>query len=716
MVTLGLSQLTQVSCIGSNLNRNELLKVFVSANEFKEGDLLLGGTRDEYVRREARRVLGSLRLGEIQRAVFVEDGVSDFLARTLDQKAAAEVSELTVAELRRLLLGPGGMEWASRFSDGLTSEAVAAVVKIMTDGELSTVARTLFNSLPGPGVCIGSARHFGSRIQPNSPGDDEEEILFSILEGLSYGCGDVILGINPASDDLETIVRLEQLLSQVVERLGLPTRYSVLSDIIKQTSARQHAPVDVGFQSLAGTSKALSGMIGLDADGLLDLTRGFNGLYFETGQGSAVTNSAAEGVDMVTLEARAYGMARGIRRQTGAWMIVNDVAGFIGPEVFRTGRQLARTCLEDTVMAKLHGLTMGLDVCATFHMGIEPGELEELTRVVVQRAAPAYLMAVAGNSDPMLGYLTTSFREHPHLRSLTGRQSSTPMHQRLAELGIKAERGSLSDNAPGAEALYAVYMRAGGDRRSAEVLREEGIKTLKTLRERGYDLGYGPTADSEVKARVETIYRHARRALYAAIDQLVVNRSSPRHVSVRTRARDRDEYLSHPAAGELISDADTARLASLYPVRRPQVQIVISDGLNAEAVNENLDRILAPLRHGLVTGGHNVGEIDVVVENGRVRAGYHAGAVLGLDILIHLIGERPGTGLNTISAYLTYGRDAAGRLRWSRGLDHSCTTAICGIHPRGKPPEVAVNEIVRNVTRMVDERRSGVALPGSNSP
>ncbi len=133
----------------------------------------------------------------------------------------------------------------------------------MTNDELSAVALKLFNPLPGEGVAVGSPRHFGSRIQPNSPGDDEEEILFSILEGLAYGCGDVIIGLNPASDDVETIVRLEELLGTVVERLELPTRYCVLSDIVKQSSARARVRVDVGFQSLAGTSKALGGMVGL---------------------------------------------------------------------------------------------------------------------------------------------------------------------------------------------------------------------------------------------------------------------------------------------------------------------------------------------------------------------------------------------------------------------------------------------------------------------
>ncbi len=454
---------------------NELRRTFVLANEFKEGDLLVGGTRDASVRAAAREALGALTLGALAGAGLVEDGVSEALAASLDSRLAAEISHLTVGELKAVLLSRGGADWVRRYGDGLGSEAIAAVVKLMTNEELSSVARKLFNPLPGEGVAVGSPQHFGSRLQPNSPGDDEEEILFSVLEGLAYGCGDVILGLNPAGDDVETIVRLEDLLRTVVERLELPTRYCVLSDIVKQSSARGRTRVDVGFQSLAGTSKALGGMVGLDVDGVLELARGFGGLYFETGQGSEVTNGAAEGLDMVTLEARSYGVARHIRRRTGAWMIVNDVAGFIGPEVFRTGEQLLRACLEDTVMAKLHGLTMGLDVCSTFHMGVEPAELRRLTKSIVEQAAPAYLMAVAGNADPMLGYLTTSFREHPSLRLEVGRQISSPMRRRLNELGVLDGRGLPRGDAESTKNLYAAYMKGGGDTRSPEALREEAL-------------------------------------------------------------------------------------------------------------------------------------------------------------------------------------------------------------------------------------------------
>ena len=694
--------------------RQEMRRTFALANEFKEGDACVGGTRDGALRASARAALGAFRLGELKPTTFVEDGVSEALDEATDRRLAAEISTLTVGELKGVLLSGRGAGWVRRYSVGLSSEAIAAVVKLMTNEELSAVARKLYNPLPGDGVSVGSPRHFGSRLQPNSPGDDEEEILFSVLEGLAYGCGDVVLGLNPAGDDVETIVRLEELLLSIVERLKLPTRYCVLSDIVKQSSARERVRVDVGFQSLAGTSKALGGMVGLDVEGVLEHARGFPGLYFETGQGSEVTNGAAEGADMVTLEARTYGLARYLRKRTGAWMIVNDVAGFIGPEVFRTGEQLLRACLEDTLMAKLHGLTMGLDVCSTFHMGIEPAELRRLTAEVVSAAAPAYLMAVAGNADPMLGYLTTSFREHPALRLQTKRQISTPMQRRLTELGVMDGGGLPRGDAEGAASLYAAYMKAGGDTRTEEALRAEASKKVESLAGRGYDLGFGHAGDyappPAVEARLEKIYSHARRALYSTLDNGVLREVSPRHVRVRTLARDREQYLSEPPAGELLRPEDAARVGSLYGGRRPRVQLVLSDGLNADALNENVRAVLPRLRRELKGAGLHVGEVDVVVTNGRVRAGYHAGELLGVDAVVHLIGERPGTGLNTLSAYVTYGRDAEGGLRWSPALDHACTTAVCGINERGKRPDAAVDEIVGCVVRACEERRSGVAL------
>jgi ethanolamine ammonia-lyase large subunit len=693
--------------------------IFARANEFKEGDLLVGGTGDDVIRKDAKIEIAAMKIGDIANLVFVEDAVSEALFRSTNRRLLNEISSLTIGEVKAILTGRTCSSWVRRYSDGLQSEVIAALVKTMSNDELSQVSRSLCNILPdktshGP-VVVGSAQHFGSRIQPNSPGDSEDEILLSVLEGLTYGCGDVIIGLNPASDDIDTIVWTEQLLQRIVERLHLPTRYCVLSDMVKQTAARALTKVDVGFQSLAGTSKALVGMLGLDVEGLVELSKGFDGLYFETGQGSEVTNRSAEGVDMVTLESRCYGLARHVRQQCqGKWMIVNDVAGFIGPEVFRTGRQLMRACLEDAVMAKLHGITMGLDVCSTFHMGISPSELQSLTKSIVSAAAPSYLMAVAGNADPMLGYLTTSYRDHPRLRGAVNRDISTAMQVQLTAIGALDAEGSATGTAERTASLFARYMKEGGDTRSIDELTAEGLKKIAALQEKGCDLGYGFGTDySEplsVSNRLEFLYRHARRALYSTLDAAVIRDCCPQHIDIVTNSADREDYLAHPASGEQINEASTTALIRLFSGRTvtPQIQFVISDGLNADAVNENLRSMLPRLRRSLLEAGFHTATIDVVIKNGRVRAGYHVAQILAPEVLIHFIGERPGTGLNQLSAYLTYGNDVVGNARWSPEMDHAMTTAICSIHPSGKTIETAIDDILICAKRMVERKCSGV--------
>jgi ethanolamine ammonia-lyase large subunit len=314
-------------------------------------------------------------------------------------------------------------------------------------------------------------------------------------------------------------------------------------------------------------------------------------------------------------------------------------------------------------------------------------------------------MAVAGKADPMLGYLTTSFREHPRLRRRAGRFMASAMERRLEALGL-----TNGANYVGAAVgrLYASFARASGDHRTSSTLEKEGQRRLMALRERGFDLGIGDDADAD--ARLERIYTHARRALYAILEDGVIRDACPRSIRVRTAARDRDEYLAHPQLGERLREDDARAVATLYPERKPRTQFVISDGLNADAVNEQLRTLLPMLRRSSIEDGSPVGAIDIVVQNGRVRVGYEIGGLVGAEVIVHLLGERPGTGLNTLSAYITYGRDESGAWRWSRALDHSATTAICGIHEKGKPLRVAAMEIARTVARMLAQRASGVAL------
>ena len=702
------------------MEAKQLKLLFARANAFKEGDLSIGGTTDELLRTDARNQISAMKIEEIQQTLLVEDQLSELLARSIDRQKLRFIGDMRIAELKQILLGAKAEIWLKSNATALSSESIAAVVKTMNNSELSQVALSLFNPIankqPVGIVTIGSPGHFGSRIQPNSPGDDEDEILISTLEALCYGCGDVIIGLNPAGDDLETIVRTEKLLQNIVERLQLPTRYCVLSDMNKQKKAAEFTRVDVGFQSLAGTSTALTGMLGGDVDLLLELCRSFNGLYFETGQGSEVTNGAAEGIDMLTLESRCYGLARHIKKETGKWMILNDVAGFIGPEVFKTGEQLKRTCLEDTVMAKLHGLTMGLDICSTFHMGIHPKELGQLTQEIVSLTAPTYLMSVAGKADPMLGYLTTSFREQPRLRKANSKQITSVMQKRLIDLNALKSDGTIDPTQDRIAMLYARFHKEGGEKRSSETLVEEGKRKIMALQQRGYDLGYDAGTDNVdpvvVTDRLNKMFNNARIALYAKTDPAVIRDCCPEAVSISTASLDRDDYLAHPSGGEKIAESHLHTLMSKVKqsVKSFQVQLVVSDGLNADAVNEHLRNVLPAFRWNLTTAGITVCPTDVIIENGRVRAGYHLGKILQPELLVHFIGERPGTGLNQLSAYLTYGTDKEGHSVYQEEMDHSLTTAVCGIHPQGKSYQMAVDELVRLVLKALENKCTGVKL------
>jgi ethanolamine ammonia-lyase large subunit len=697
------------------MEKKKLLEILLLASEFKEGDVLLGGTKDEVLRKAAREELSAVSVGEINRTVLIGDGVSYAFAKHRKRKLAAHIEHLTIGEVKQILIGNECARFASAYRDGFSSEAIAAIAKMMTDEELGAVARSIYNPLPGQGVTVGSRYHFGSRIQPNSAGDDLDEILFSILECVSYGCGDVMIGLNPACDDVEKIIELENFLALAVTRLELPTRWCVLSDIVKQTRARERgAKVDLVFQSIAGTSKALKGMVGLDVGDILELARGARGLYFETGQGSEASNSAADGVDMGTLESRTYGVARFVQQETGLLTYVNNVAGFIGPEIFRTEEQLYRVCLEDVVMAKLHGLTFGLDVCSTFHMGISPRRLCALTEKIVEDAAPGWLMAVPGNADPMLGYLTTSPREHARIRLQRTRHVTSEMQRRFAHLGVLGSCGLPKATPEAVLELYVKYKKAGGDTRYEHELRAEASRKISALQKRNFDIGYGCplkfVTPPEMKKRADALYEHAKHALCASLEDAVLADVSPKHLKVKTLAVSRDEYISRPFSGNTLRGASRNIVRNLRGNCRPDIAIVLSDGLNANALNENIRVLLPAVRYELAAAGFRIAERDIVVINGRVRSGYDIGMLLEARAIIHFIGERPGTGLDAVSAYITYGKDERGNTRFRSDMDHSLTSAVCGIHKRGKHPDVAVGEIVHLVKLMFERHCSGVEL------
>ncbi len=514
------------------MTRQELRRTLALASEFKEGDLSVGGTADEQLRSEARQKLANLRLSEITKTVFVEDNLSELFARSANKSLLLELASLHVGSVKRMLLSSSGELWWHRYRDALSPELIAAVVKLMTNDELATITNTFFNPLQGETiqdpVTVGSPTHLGSSLQANNPSDNEEEILFTILEGLSYGCGDVLIGLTPANHNAETIVRLAGLLGTILERLNLPTRFCLMTGISAQAEARARVKMDLAFQSLAGTSKALSAMTGLNANELLELATSFDGACFETGQGSELLSNAEEGVDMATLEARAFGFARCVRlqleqrHQRPAWVVVNSLVGLNSQQAFRTKAQILRASLESVATAKLHGLTAGLDVCTTFQSGIDPAALRRLTAQIAEQAAPAFLNAIAGNADPLLGHLTTSFRQHPSLRQAQNKRITSAMFRRLKELGVINGNGQPAAHSLTTTKLYSQFVRSGGSTDSEETLQAEGLKKIERLKQQGFDLGYGHLSDfsapKEVERKLEAVYQQARHGMSARFD------------------------------------------------------------------------------------------------------------------------------------------------------------------------------------------------------
>lgn len=509
------------------MNRYQFLQTLAFASEFRESEFA-GNVRENSIKEDAKRALAGMRLSEIAKATDAEDDLSILLGKSVHKMLARELASLTVATINRFLLSSSADLWWQRYRDGLSSEAIAAIVKVMTDDELSVIASRYSNPLaarPGEIVAIGSANHLGSRLQANSPRDDEQEVLFSILEGLSYGCGDVLLSLKPASENPESVLHLGQLLSQIIDLLKLPTRFSVMTDNCNLASGNSKFRANVTFLKLDGSSAGLKTATGLEAADFVELACNSGDLYFQTGLRPDSKYDTAEKFDLTLAESRAFGLARTIRQKIERgqnrhpWIVAGSAIGQNDKEVFFTGKQMLRFSLEKVAMARLHGLTIGLDVCASFLSGIIPVELRQLTARITEQTSPSFLTATAGNADPLLGYLTTSFREHPRLRRALGKQITSAMQKRLRELGATNPKGEPAAHALTTARLYAQFAQAGGDTRSAETLHAEGLKRLEQLKQRGFDLGYGHSGDyntpKQVELRLETIYTQARRAIHA---------------------------------------------------------------------------------------------------------------------------------------------------------------------------------------------------------
>lgn len=423
------------------------------ASEPKSGDVMAQVAAESSLERMASKVvLSEMLLKDIYENPVIPyetDEVTRLIYDDISETIYKDIQNWTVGELRNYILSyETGPDQLIKISRGLTSEMIAAVSKLMSSMDL-VLASQKMKYQAHCNTTIGEPGRLAFRCQPNHPNDVPEGILYSIKEGLSYGAGDAVIGINPNVDTVESLKRLYTLSHDFMEKWKIPTQNCVLAHITTQMEAlKQGAPVALMFQSLAGTQKgneAFGISKGIVDEGYEMMARygtstGPNYMYFETGQGSEVSLNAAHGVDMQTLEARTYGYARHWKP-----FMVNNVSGFIGPETLFDGRQLIRADLEDLFMGKLHGLPMGIAPTYTNHMDANQND-QEIAGMLTALGGANFYMGVPGGDDVMLNYQDTSYHDDASLREMFGLRPLREFEKWMENMGLM-EDGKLTSRA-----------------------------------------------------------------------------------------------------------------------------------------------------------------------------------------------------------------------------------------------------------------------------
>jgi ethanolamine ammonia-lyase large subunit len=427
---------------------SDFRELFAKANEEKSGDQLAGiAARSERERVAAKRKLADLTLGHIIQHPLIDpsnDDVTRLILETYDQHAFRPLASMTVGEFREYLLDDGTTDLQiQQIQSAIIPEIAAAVTKLMSNKDLVLAAARIRNVTRCRNT-MGERGVLGIRVQPNHPADDVGGILLSAFEGLLYGCGDAVIGVNPATDSVATVSSILFALNRLVDAYEIPTQTCCLAHITTQLAAlKLGAPVDLLFQSVAGTEAAnrsfgiTLSVLREGREQVLEHHRqrdirwaGDQVLYFETGQGSALSAEAHHGVDQLTLEARAYGVARAFQP-----FLFNSVVGFIGPEYLADERQIIRAGLEDHFMGKLLGLPMGCDVCYTNHAAADQNSADNLL-LLLTAAGCNYFMGVPCSDDVMLNYQSTSYHDGLTARRLFQLRPAPEFLAWLQNMGI----------------------------------------------------------------------------------------------------------------------------------------------------------------------------------------------------------------------------------------------------------------------------------------
>ncbi|EAF8240969.1 ethanolamine ammonia-lyase subunit EutB [Listeria monocytogenes] len=443
----------KTNLFGHTYQFKSITDVLAKANEEKSGDRLAGVAAESAEERVAAKVvLSKMTLGDLRNNPVVPyetDEVTRIIQDQVNDRIHDSIKNWTVEELREWILDHKTTDAdIKRVARGLTSEIIAAVTKLMSNLDLIYGAKKI-RVIAHANTTIGLPGTFSARLQPNHPTDDPDGILASLMEGLTYGIGDAVIGLNPVDDSTDSVVRLLNKFEEFRSKWDVPTQTCVLAHVKTQMEAmRRGAPTGLVFQSIAGSEKGNTAF-GFDGETIEEARQlalqsgaatGPNVMYFETGQGSELSSDAHFGVDQVTMEARCYGFAKKFDP-----FLVNTVVGFIGPEYLYDSKQVIRAGLEDHFMGKLTGISMGCDVCYTNHMKADQNDVENLS-VLLTAAGCNFIMGIPHGDDVMLNYQTTGYHETATLRELFGLKPIKEFDQWMEKMGF-SENGKLTSRA-----------------------------------------------------------------------------------------------------------------------------------------------------------------------------------------------------------------------------------------------------------------------------
>jgi ethanolamine ammonia-lyase large subunit len=688
------------------------LKSLLGAADFsKAGDRGAGlAAPTEVVREAARAILSSLTLEHLYERPLVDDeGRVDSVMRVgydIDLQRFRAISSWTFGQLKDFLLEAPG-EQISPLGFALTSVMAAAVCKLMDVHDLILAARKI-RRVSKARTTLGLAGTLSSRCQPNHPVDDLRGITLLVYSGFSLGGGDALIGVNPATDTVENISAMLRHLDKVRTATGAPTQVCVLAHVRTQLAClEQGAPVEVIFQSLAGTEKTNLTEFDVSVDVLDHAYRTMaekgalaavaqNFMYFETGQGSEYTYGKHNGIDMTTCEALCYGLARRYRP-----FMVNNVTGFIGPETHIDNFEMIISNLQDHFMGKLLGLPMGMAPCYTLHSQITLDGQQMATELLASAGAN-YYMDVYLNNDRMLAYFDTSAHDNQSLREVHGR---TPTPEFLAwAIG----RGIFKKTSAG----EAVRGPNWGNPRifcSSDAEFDELLRATPAMY--GFE-NAGPRPANDVSRRLRSNQALARQAIVCELD-LELLRQAGDFLVLTSEAPDKEAHLNSPHLGARLSSSSEDELSR----DDCDVQIVVSDGLSAEAVHANIAELYRVLLDGLESRGLKLGR-PIAARYGRVKLAEHVAECTGARLTILLIGERPGgdaLASRSLSAYLAYQLvDAAERDRAARFSGHSGIrfeyTVISNIYSGGLVPVEAGSVIAEKAWQILEKHAAGNRL------